>query len=214
MDSHDNTTTPTPITKPALPATTLICQFGDYCTTAADCMPGNKCYVHHSAFHSQCIPDPTTFFTTADCKANYGTQCASTDKCCDLTLAFPQVLGYHTLSVSFVEILSQCHQPTLASGLCATSGGFSSNGLSTKPTSSSSPSAKPTSSSSPYYETVCEPATFFLQAADQAFTVAILHALGQAIRNSIRYFLGLAQHQARRLSVCFAHGHTDNCTRL
>ena len=37
-----------------------ICQFSGYCSTSADCYPGNSCAATGLPYYSQCIADPTT----------------------------------------------------------------------------------------------------------------------------------------------------------
>ena len=48
-----------PSPAPSKPSGKKICQYGGYCSTAADCVAGNKCHVQ-SAYYSQCVADPTT----------------------------------------------------------------------------------------------------------------------------------------------------------
>ena len=47
-------------TPSASPSALKICQYGGFCKTTADCVPGNRCNVQ-SQYYSQCIPDPTTY---------------------------------------------------------------------------------------------------------------------------------------------------------
>lgn len=44
----------------ANPSQYKICQYSGYCTTSADCVPGNKCTTTNLPYYSQCVPDSTT----------------------------------------------------------------------------------------------------------------------------------------------------------
>ena len=44
----------------AKPSQFKICQYSGFCTTAADCIPGNRCTTTNLPYFSQCVPDSTT----------------------------------------------------------------------------------------------------------------------------------------------------------
>ena len=77
-----STLLPTSALPTKAPTVLPICQFGGYCAVDSDCIIGNKCYIQNQ-YYSQCIPDPSTYKTTNNCKSNWGDQCSSTAECCD-----------------------------------------------------------------------------------------------------------------------------------
>ena len=97
------TVAPVSVVSTSAPATkavfgALICQFGGYCRSNADCVSGNKCDIKGQYF-SQCVPDITQYLTT-NCIANYGAKCSDSTTCCD-----PGAVCNH-------NVFRQCTQPT------------------------------------------------------------------------------------------------------
>jgi len=94
-------------------ATTPICQYSGYCTTAADCNAGNKCNGQPSSGYTQCVPDTSTYRAAlTGCVANWGSQFTSDSQCCDPG-AFCNGANYR-----------QCQQPQASSGRCMSPNGF------------------------------------------------------------------------------------------
>ena len=61
----------------------LICVYGGYCRSNADCVPGSQCIIQSQAY-SQCIPDPSQYLNpTTGCVADYSSGCTSTTLCCN-----------------------------------------------------------------------------------------------------------------------------------
>ena len=62
----------------------LICLYGGYCRSTADCVPGSQCSIQ-SQYYSQCIPDPSQYMDAGTgCIADYSTGCSSAaSKCCN-----------------------------------------------------------------------------------------------------------------------------------
>lgn len=61
-----------------------ICQYSSYCSTSADCVPGNKC-LFLSDNYSQCVPAPPPYRAASSpgCRPNWGEECRLDDDCCD-----------------------------------------------------------------------------------------------------------------------------------
>ena len=62
----------------------LICLYGGYCRSNADCVPGSQCSIQNQ-YYSQCIPDPSQYLNPiTGCVADYSTGCSSSkSKCCN-----------------------------------------------------------------------------------------------------------------------------------
>lgn len=61
----------------------LICQYGNFCGSDFDCIPGNKC-IFLDLHNSQCLPDPSTYLNNSlvPCILS-GESCSSDSICCD-----------------------------------------------------------------------------------------------------------------------------------
>eukprot|EP01035_Chromulina_nebulosa_P069425 gene69425-biopygen31969 len=90
----------------------LICQFGSYCRTSADCVAGNLCAIS-SVYYSQCVANSSSY-QTGNCVTNFGSQCSDSSQCCD-----PGAYC-NTMNPSY----RQCQQPAQHSGLCLNPTGF------------------------------------------------------------------------------------------
>ena len=87
----------------------LICVYGGYCKTNADCVPGSVCNVQ-SQYYSQCVPDSTQYLNpSTGCISDYSSKCTSASVCCNpgsicsLNSANPQCSPLQP---------PQCSQPT------------------------------------------------------------------------------------------------------
>jgi len=120
-----------------------LCQFAGGCLKSSDCVLGNKCVIT-SKYYSQCVADPTTYFTIAGCVRNFAEKCTSSADCCDPG-------AYCDVSNSY----PQCKQPVSSTGRCVDT--FSptprpsKSPATSKPSfqkPSNTPSKKPTTTSS------------------------------------------------------------------
>ena len=116
-------------TNPNIVGSNLICAYGGYCRSNADCVLGNKCDIK-SAYFSQCVPDTTQYLTTT-CLSNYGAKCTDSRMCCDPG------------AICSTNVFPQCVQPSFPD--CTLLSGFRDVATATG-TPATTPSISPTNS--------------------------------------------------------------------